>query len=90
VSSGAEQAVIRIAKRLSNPEAFAHPAGDIRIIETHLSRVVLIGQHAYQITKPLKLAALATALARQGENVLIDAACLAVSTDVTSFRPFLH
>ncbi len=46
--------------------AFGHPVGDLRITETHVSWVVLTGDFAYKIKKPVSFAFLdATALARR-------------------------
>jgi uncharacterized protein len=38
---------------LVRPSAFAHPAADIRLIETHISWVILAGDFAYKIRKPV-------------------------------------
>jgi aminoglycoside phosphotransferase family enzyme len=38
---------------LLRPEAFAPPAGDLRLFETHCSWVVLAGPYAYKIKKPV-------------------------------------
>jgi uncharacterized protein len=38
---------------LLRPSAFAHPAVDIRLIETHISWVILAGEFAYKIRKPV-------------------------------------
>jgi aminoglycoside phosphotransferase family enzyme/predicted kinase len=40
---------------LTSPVAYPHPAGDIRLIQTHISYVLLAGQFAYKIKKPLNL-----------------------------------
>ena len=40
---------------LTSPVAYPHPAGDIRLIQTHISYVLLAGQFAYKIKKPLYL-----------------------------------
>jgi len=40
---------------LLRPEAYAHPVLSIRLIETHLSWVLLTGSTAYKIKKPLNL-----------------------------------
>ncbi|QLF92969.1 AAA family ATPase [Pseudomonas sp. ABC1] len=37
---------------LQNPELFAHPTTGFRVIETHISWVILTGTHAYKIKKP--------------------------------------
>lgn len=38
---------------LLHPEAYPHPADDIRLHETHISWVVLAGRYAYKIKKPV-------------------------------------
>jgi aminoglycoside phosphotransferase family enzyme/predicted kinase len=40
---------------LLRPDAFDHPAEDIELIETHISWVILAGDFAYKIKKPLRL-----------------------------------
>ncbi|MGD9892953.1 MAG: AAA family ATPase [Dehalococcoidia bacterium] len=40
---------------LLRPAAFDHPATNIRLIETHISWVVLAGGYAYKVKKPLDL-----------------------------------
>ena len=40
---------------LLRPAAFAHPAADTRLIETHISWVILVGSFAYKIKKPVNL-----------------------------------
>ena len=42
-------------QRLLLPEAFPHPVGDIQLIETHISWVILSGRFAYKIKKPVDL-----------------------------------
>jgi uncharacterized protein len=37
------------------PEAYPHPAGDLQVHETHISRVVLAGPYAYKIKKAVNL-----------------------------------
>ena len=44
-----------LVEALLRPEAFSHPADDIELMETHISWVVLAGQYAYKIKKPLVL-----------------------------------
>ncbi len=38
---------------MNNAFAFGHPVGDIRLIETHISWVLLTGTYAYKIKKPV-------------------------------------
>lgn len=40
---------------LQRPEAYAHPAEDLHCLETHISWVLLAGEHAYKIKKPVDL-----------------------------------
>ncbi|MBB3169504.1 AAA family ATPase [Simiduia aestuariiviva] len=42
-------------KALMRPEAFNHPVADLQLIETHISWVILTGEFAYKIKKPLDL-----------------------------------
>lgn len=41
--------------RLLTPTAFAHPVGELKLVETHLSWLILTGLFAYKIKKPLRL-----------------------------------
>jgi hypothetical protein len=41
---------------LANPRAYAHPVDSVDVIETHISWVLLAGNYAYKIKKPVKLA----------------------------------
>ena len=38
---------------LLRPEAYPHPADDLRLHETHISWVVLAGSYAYKVKKPV-------------------------------------
>lgn len=40
---------------LMSPHAYPHPTSEIRVVETHISWVLLTGQYAYKIKKPIKL-----------------------------------
>ena len=42
-------------KALLQPSAFEHPAADAELVETHISWVILAGDFAYKIKKPLVL-----------------------------------
>ena len=42
-----------LIKALQNPELFDHPVKDFRVIETHISQVLLTGDYAYKIKKPM-------------------------------------
>ena len=44
-----------LVRSLQTPEAFSHPAGDIRHLETHISHIILAGDYAYKIKKPVDL-----------------------------------
>jgi aminoglycoside phosphotransferase family enzyme/gluconate kinase len=44
-----------LVEGLLRPEAFPHPAGDIELMETHISWVILAGNYAYKIKKPVVL-----------------------------------
>ena len=41
---------------LRDPAAYDHPVGDIEVIETHISWVILAGDYAYKIKKPVRFA----------------------------------
>jgi aminoglycoside phosphotransferase family enzyme/predicted kinase len=45
----------RLIEGLLRPDAFEHGAGDIELVETHISWVILAGDFAYKIKKPLAL-----------------------------------
>jgi aminoglycoside phosphotransferase family enzyme/predicted kinase len=40
---------------LMGPTAFDHPVADVQLIETHISWLILAGDFAYKIKKPIKL-----------------------------------
>lgn len=40
---------------LQRPEAYGHPVGEIALIETHISWILLTGPFAYKIKKPINL-----------------------------------
>ncbi len=42
-------------RELLHPGAFPHPVGHLRLIETHISWVVLTGDYAYKIKKPVAM-----------------------------------
>ncbi|HEX9757077.1 MAG TPA: AAA family ATPase [Nitrospiria bacterium] len=44
-----------LIQALQNPKLFGHPAGHFRVIQTHISWVLLTGRFAYKIKKPLNL-----------------------------------
>jgi len=39
---------------LMKPEAYGHPCGDVRLVETHISWVFLTGDYAYKVKKPVQ------------------------------------
>jgi len=45
----------RLIEALRRPECFAHPVSRIELIETHISTVLLTGEFAYKIKKPVNL-----------------------------------
>ncbi|MFW6191916.1 MAG: AAA family ATPase, partial [Gemmatimonadota bacterium] len=45
----------RLIRELSRPEAYPHPADDLRSLQTHISVVFLSGKWAYKVKKPLDL-----------------------------------
>ncbi|MGI9292509.1 MAG: AAA family ATPase [Pseudomonadales bacterium] len=40
---------------MKRPNAYPHPTSEIHVIETHISWVILTGEYAYKIKKPIKL-----------------------------------
>ncbi|MBY6033086.1 AAA family ATPase [Marinobacter daepoensis] len=42
-----------LIKALQNPELFDHSVADFRVLETHISQVLLTGEYAYKIKKPM-------------------------------------
>ncbi len=42
-------------RQLLSPAAYPHPVEDIQLIETHISWVILTGDYAYKIKKPMDL-----------------------------------
>ncbi|HTP94622.1 MAG TPA: AAA family ATPase [Burkholderiales bacterium] len=46
---------VSLATRLLDPACYPHPVGRIRIVETHISWVLLTGEYAYKIKKPVDL-----------------------------------
>ncbi len=51
----ADESVARIVDALRDPACFPHPVRRIAAIETHISWVVLTGDYAYKIKKPVNL-----------------------------------
>jgi uncharacterized protein len=44
-----------LLRNLAEPSRFPHPAANVERIETHISTVLLAGEYAYKIKKPLNL-----------------------------------
>lgn len=44
-----------LIRSLGNPACYDHPAGPVQVLETHISHVLLTGEFAYKIKKPLNL-----------------------------------
>lgn len=42
-------------QHLTNTSAYPHPVNEIQLLETHISWVILTGEYAYKIKKPLNL-----------------------------------
>ena len=42
-----------LIQALQNPALYDHPVQDFRVIETHISHVLLTGDYAYKIKKPV-------------------------------------
>src|SRR3954451_7100314 len=53
--AGLGYAAVMAPEDLLRPEAFSHPATDLRLLETHISWVILAGDYAYKIRKPVNL-----------------------------------
>ena len=43
----------KLIASMNNPLAFGHPVSYIRLIETHISWILLTGNYAYKIKKPV-------------------------------------
>ena len=48
-----DAAANRLIASLDNPLAFGHPIKYLRLIETHISWIILTGDYAYKIKKPV-------------------------------------
>jgi len=46
---------LQMVRGLNGPESFPHGVKDVRVLETHISWVVLTGDYAYKIKKPVDL-----------------------------------
>ena len=45
----------QLIRSLLKPNVYDHPVTEIQLIETHISWVILTGDYAYKIKKPLDL-----------------------------------
>ena len=45
----------QLVASLREPEGYPHSASPIETLETHISHVLLVGEYAYKIKKPLNL-----------------------------------
>jgi aminoglycoside phosphotransferase family enzyme/predicted kinase len=52
---GAQPLGATLIRSLCDPSVYDHPVGKVRVVETHISWVVLTGSHAYKIKKPVAL-----------------------------------
>jgi uncharacterized protein len=52
---GPRSDIERVIAGLSHPQAYPHPADRLERLETHISYVLLAGEHAYKLKKPLDL-----------------------------------
>lgn len=50
-----QQAYDRMIRGLRSPDAYPHPARPVGHVETHISHVLLAGDYAYKLKKPLNL-----------------------------------
>lgn len=51
--SPAPPPIDRLIQGLRDPAAYPHPVGSVRLIETHISYVLLTGRFAYKLKKPV-------------------------------------
>jgi aminoglycoside phosphotransferase family enzyme/predicted kinase len=55
VATGSNPPIGRLITALRDPACYAHTATRIAVLETHISWVILTGEHAYKIKKPVSL-----------------------------------
>ncbi len=62
-----EEHTAQLVRALLDPRCYVHPVNNIRLIETHISYVLLTGDYAYKLKKPVDLGFLdfSTLAARQ-------------------------
>jgi hypothetical protein len=54
-ASASSDETLLLIRSLQDPACYDHPAGAVRVIETHISWILLTGEFAYKIKKPLNL-----------------------------------
>ena len=54
-SPSAPDAAPPLFAALSNPACYPHPVSGVRVLETHISWILLTGEYAYKIKKPVYL-----------------------------------
>lgn len=47
--------MVELIRSLLDPDCYDHPVGPVQVIETHISFVLLTGEYAYKLKKPLDL-----------------------------------
>ena len=47
--------MLPLIQGLLKPEAYDHPVSAIQLLETHISWVILTGEYAYKLKKPVNL-----------------------------------
>lgn len=45
----------RLINALQDPSLYPHPVDELKVLETHISWIILTGSHAYKLKKPLDL-----------------------------------
>lgn len=55
VKQPADSALARLVAALRDPGRYPHPADRVEVLETHISYVLLAGEYAYKLKKPLDL-----------------------------------
>ena len=44
-----------LIERLRDPSCYSHPVGEVEVVETHVSWILLAGPYAYKVKKPVRL-----------------------------------
>lgn len=55
MSSTPDKSISLLIETMQNPDVFDHPVTDVQLLETHISWVLLTGDYAYKIKKPVNL-----------------------------------